>query len=307
MVYIIYLRYCFVPNASKGGWVNTKQKVRQHNWTWNMRYLCQVGSLPNSPKVNMVSWMMKRQSPWAQVHTSVKRGYFILGGWIWASSTIKKAEHQRNDAFKLWCWRRLWRVPSTAKRSNQSILKEINPEYSWEGLMLKLKLQYFGHLIANRWLTRKDPDSGKDWGQEEKRMTEDEMVGWHHWLNGHEFEQALGDSEAWSAAVHGSQRVKHDLTTEQQQPHINCLIGYLALGFLARCYTWQNLTLYKGTWGHFWSFIQDPVLGLACPAVHSGHMDCLYFSKSSRFFFWGGRLCPPCFMLGWQCPPLPWF
>ena len=139
--------------------------------------------------------MMKWQSPWAQVHTSVKWGYLILGGWIWASSTIKKAEHQRIDAFKLWCWRRLLRVPSTARRSNQSILKEINPEYSWEGLMLKLQFQYFGHLIANSWLTGKDPDSGKDWGQEEKRTTEDEIVRWHHRLNGHEFEQAPGDSE----------------------------------------------------------------------------------------------------------------
>ena len=63
------------------------------------------------------------------------------------SWTIKKAEHQRIDAFELWCWRRLLRVPSTARRSNQSILKEINPEYSLEGLMLKLKLQYFGHLM----------------------------------------------------------------------------------------------------------------------------------------------------------------
>ena len=63
------------------------------------------------------------------------------------SWTIKKAEHQRIDAFELWCWRRLLKVPWTAKRSNQSILKEINPEYSLEGLMLKLKLQYFGHLI----------------------------------------------------------------------------------------------------------------------------------------------------------------
>ena len=63
------------------------------------------------------------------------------------SWTVKKAEHQRIDAFKLWCWRRLLRVPWTAERSNQSILKEINPEYSLEGLMLKLKLQYFGHLI----------------------------------------------------------------------------------------------------------------------------------------------------------------
>ena len=64
------------------------------------------------------------------------------------SWTIKKAEHQRIDAFELWCWRRLLRVPWTARSSNQSTLKEINPEYSWEGLMLKLKLQYFGHLMG---------------------------------------------------------------------------------------------------------------------------------------------------------------
>ena len=76
--------------------------------------------------------------------------------------------------------------PWTARRSNQSILKEINPEYLLEGLMLKL--QYFGHLLR-----RASPDAVKDWRQEEKGMTEDEMVGWHHWLNGHEFEQALGD------------------------------------------------------------------------------------------------------------------
>ena len=63
------------------------------------------------------------------------------------SWTIKKAEHQRTDAFELWCWRRLFRVPWTARRSNQSILKEMSPEYSLEGLMLKLKLQYFGHLM----------------------------------------------------------------------------------------------------------------------------------------------------------------
>ena len=77
------------------------------------------------------------------------------------SWTIKKAEHQRIDAFELWCWRRLLRVPWTARRSNQSILKEISPEYSLEGLMLKLKLQYFGHLRKNR-LMGKEPDAGKD-------------------------------------------------------------------------------------------------------------------------------------------------
>ena len=105
--------------------------------------------------------------------------------------TIKKAEHQRIDAFELWSWRRFLRVPLTARRSNQWILKELNPEYSLEGLILRLKLQYFGHLMRKADI-RKDPDAGKDWRQEEKGMTEDEMVGWHHQLNGHELEQALG-------------------------------------------------------------------------------------------------------------------
>ena len=102
------------------------------------------------------------------------------------SWAIKKAEHWRIDAFELWYWRRLLRVPWTARRSNQSILKEISPGCSLEGLMLKLKPQYFGHLTKS-WLIWKDPDAGKDWGQEEKGTTEDEMAGWHHRLNGHEF------------------------------------------------------------------------------------------------------------------------
>ena len=100
--------------------------------------------------------------------------------------TIKKAEHWSIDAFELCCWRRLLRVLWTARKSNQSILREISPEYSLEGLMLKLKLQYSGHL--KNWLIGKDPDAGKDWRWEEKGMTEDEMVGCHHQLNGHEFE-----------------------------------------------------------------------------------------------------------------------
>ena len=86
------------------------------------------------------------------------------------SWTIKKAEHWRINAFELWCWRRLLRIPWTERRSNQSILKEINPEYSLEGLMLKLKLQYFGHLMWS-WLIRKDLDAGKDGRQKEKRVT----------------------------------------------------------------------------------------------------------------------------------------
>ena len=96
--------------------------------------------------------------------------------------TIKKAERRRMDAFELWCWRRLLRVPWTARGSNQSILKEISFGCSSEGLMLKLKLQFL-----ESWLIWKDPDVGKDWRQEEKGMTADEMVRWHQQLNGHEF------------------------------------------------------------------------------------------------------------------------
>ena len=87
------------------------------------------------------------------------------------SWTVKKAEHRRIDAFELWCWGRLFRVPYTARRSSQSILKETSPRFSLEGLMLKLKLQYFGHLMRR---------ARRDWGQEEKGTTEDEMAGWHH-------------------------------------------------------------------------------------------------------------------------------
>ena len=98
------------------------------------------------------------------------------------------------------------RVLWTARRSNESILKEINLEYSLEGLMLKL--QYCGHLLrrADSLEEERKPDARKDWRQEEIRMTEDEMVGWHHRLDGHEFEQAPGvgvGREAWCAAVHG--------------------------------------------------------------------------------------------------------
>ena len=103
------------------------------------------------------------------------------------SWSVKKAEHQRIDAFELWCWRRLLRVPWTARRSNQFILKEISPGCSLEGMMLKLKLRYFGHLMRKVDIG-KDSDAGRDWGQEEKGTTEDEMAGWHHQLDGSESE-----------------------------------------------------------------------------------------------------------------------
>ena len=132
------------------------------------------------------------------------------------SWTIKKAECQRIYTFELLCWRRLLRVFWTARRSNQSILKETSPECSLEGLMLKLKFQYFGHLMR-----RTDPDAGKDWRQEEKVMTEDEKVGCHHQLNGHELaadvlQEMVKGREAWHAALHGV-TVRQDWVTEQQQ------------------------------------------------------------------------------------------
>ena len=104
------------------------------------------------------------------------------------SCTINKAEHRRIDAFELWCWRRLLRVPWTTRRSNKSILKEISPGCSLEGLMLKLKLQYFGHLIQRTDLLEKTLMLGKIEGKKQKGTTEVEMVGWHHGLNGQEFE-----------------------------------------------------------------------------------------------------------------------
>ena len=103
------------------------------------------------------------------------------------SWTIKKAECRRIDAFEMWCWRRLLRVPWTARRSNLSILKEISPGISLEGMMLKLKLQYFGYLMQ-RVDSLEKTDAGRDRGQEEKGTAQDEMAGWHHQLNGYEFE-----------------------------------------------------------------------------------------------------------------------
>ena len=131
--------------------------------------------------------------------------------------TIKKAERQRVDAFALWCWRGLLRVPWTARRSNQSILREISPEYSLEGQTLRLRLQYFGCLMRTASLTGEVLDAGKDWRWREKRASEDGMAAWHHWCNGHELEQTLGDGDRQRSLVCCNPQVHiESYTTEQQ-------------------------------------------------------------------------------------------
>ena len=121
----------------------------------------------------------------------VKAMVFPVVIYEYESWAIKKSEPWRIDAFELWYWRRLLRVPWTARRSNESILKEISPEYSLEELMLKVKLQYLPPDGKNQ-LIREDPDAGKDWN---KGLMDDGIVGWHHWLYGNELEQVLGDGE----------------------------------------------------------------------------------------------------------------
>ena len=134
---------------------------------------------------NLESILKKRDITLSTKVHLVKAMFFPMVMYGCESWTVKKTEHQRIDAFELWCWRRLLRVPWTARRSNQSILK-ISPGISLEGMMLKLKLQYFGHL-TRRVDSLEKTDAGRDWGQEEKGRTEDEMAGWHHRLVAHEF------------------------------------------------------------------------------------------------------------------------
>ena len=150
----------------------------------------------------------------------VKANVFPVVMYGCESWTVKKAERQRADAFELWFWRRLWRVPWTRMRSNQSILREINPEYSLEGLMLKLKHQYFGHLMQRADSLEKSLMLGKTEGRSRRgcqRM---------RWLDGitDAMNMNLSNSGGWWGTGKpvvwqsvGSQRVRHNWATEQQQ------------------------------------------------------------------------------------------
>ena len=158
----------------------------------------------------------------------VKAMVFPVVMYGYESWTIKKAEHKRIDAFELWCWKRLFRVPWTARRSNQSILKEISPEYSLER-----------PIDAKPLLIWKDSDAGKDWRWEEKGTIEDKMVGCHHWLNGHalsKFQELVMTRRPGVLQSMGSQRVGHNWVTKMLNVYIYLtqifFIHFSAKGYL---------------------------------------------------------------------------
>ena len=193
---------------------------------------------------------------------------------------IKKAERWRIDAFELWCWRRFLRVPWTA-RSNQSVLKEISPGYSLEGLMLKLKLQWFGHLMS------KDPDAEKDWRQQEKETTE--VVFWMaHCLNGHEFEQIPGDGEGQgSLACCSPWGVKESDTTEWLNNNIT--ISLLMIFPIKRCYNIIGQVFMLCITSHdlfilHWKFAVLYLLHLFVQSALLSFRNLLFFSISTSVF-----------------------
>ena len=147
---------------------------------------------------NLDSILKSRDITWSPKVCLVKAIVFPVVMYGCESWTIRKAERRRIDAFELWCWRRLLRVPWTAKRSNQSILKEISPGCSLEGLMLKLKFQYFGHLMRSADSFEKTLMLGKIEG---RRRGGRQMVGWHHRLNGHGFRCTPGAGDGQGGLV----------------------------------------------------------------------------------------------------------
>ena len=184
------------------------------------------------------------------------------------SWTIKKTEYQRINAFELWCWRRLWRVPWTARRSNQSLLKEVSPDYSLEGPRLNLKLQYFDHLLWGADPLEKTLKLGKIEGGR-SRGWQDEMLGWYHRFNGHESEQGLGDGEGQGSLECCSLWGRKELDTAE----------------------WLNNKLLS----HFWLF--------AAPRT-AAHLDWVAMPSSRGSSQSRNRICFS-FLLHWQAGSLP--
>ena len=140
------------------------------------------------------------------------------------SWTIKKGEHRRIDAFKLWCWRRLLRVLRTARRPDQSILKEMKPEYSLEGLMAEAETSILWPPDAKSWFTEKDPDAEKNLGEEEKGAAEDEMVGWHYrlnYVNLSKLQETVEDRGTRCAVGHGIAKSRTWLSGRTTRLHVS--------------------------------------------------------------------------------------
>ena len=238
------------------------------------------GIEPSSPKSRDITLPTKVRLVKAMVFPVVMYG---CESW-----TVKKAEHRRIDAFELWCWRRLLRVPWTARRSNQSILNEIGPGCSLEGLMLKLKLQYSGYFKGKCWLIGKDSDAGRDWGQEKKGTREDEMAGWHHRLDGRESEWTLGvgDGQGGLACCDSWGRKEWDMTewlnwTEFSFPYKTVLPMFLINDTDLTVLFVSMMQILFGRW---------PLLGKRCPYILSGNLGDFCFvclAVLTRKSLWG--------------------